>query len=258
MPRKKSTPTVLNRVQTLKDNILENLGNFPRVKKTLRWSVRIVIALALIDTGYIMAIWPDWKWYTDGPIPESQFIQAYERQHYQDRSLPRLRWKTIDIDKIPQRALRVFLAAEDSRFFKHGGIDTESFRRAMEYNWQQKRFVYGASTISQQTVKNLFLSPSRDPFRKWHELLLTFAMENELTKRRILELYLNVAEFGTGIYGIEAACQKYFGISASKISPYQAAELAATLPAPKNHNPRTRSNFFLKHKKKILRNAGLG
>ena len=262
MPAKKKdvtpTPGKIPRLPTLpRVGILTLLKKFPLIHKTLRWALRIVIAIVLIDIGYMMAIWPEWKWYGYGPVPKSQFIINYERQQQQNPTLRRLRWSTIAINAVPDRALRVFLAAEDSRFFNHGGIDTEAFKKSMEYNWERKRFVYGASTISQQTAKNLFLSPSRDPFRKWHELALTFAMENNLSKRRILELYLNVAEFGPGIYGIEAASRYYFGHSAKSLTPAKAAELAATLPAPSKHNPKTRSSFFLKKVKKIRRNAGI-
>jgi monofunctional biosynthetic peptidoglycan transglycosylase len=256
MPRKKKADTPPpSKLRQLNPLLL--LQRMPAVRKAMRWMARIIIAIALIDLGYMMAIWPEWKWYSYGPIPKSQFIINYERQKHQNPVLRKLRWSTIAIDAVPDRAIRVFLAAEDSRFFHHGGIDTEAFKKAMEYNWERKRFVYGASTISQQTAKNLFLSPSRDPFRKWHELALTFAMENNLSKRRILELYLNVAEFGPGIYGIEAASQYYFKHSAKRLTARKAAELAATLPAPSKHNPKTRSDFFLKKVKKIRRNSGI-
>ncbi len=112
---------------------------------------------------------------------------------------------------------------------------------------------YGGSTISQQTAKNLFLSASRNPLRKWHELLLTLGMEYHLSKDRILELYLNIAEFGPGIYGVEAAARHYWGVPAQHLTRSQAAQIAATLPSPKKHNPATRSARFLAHTNKIIR-----
>jgi len=229
---------------------------FPRVGKAIVWGARLSVVIFLLDTGYLIGIWPEWKWYADGPIQQSQFIHKYQRDSWQDRSRPRLRWSPIEWKDIPDDLVRAVLTAEDSRFFRHSGIDTEAFKKAMEYNWQQKRFIYGASTISQQTAKNLFLSPSRNPFRKWHELVLTFAMEQNLKKSRILTLYLNVAEFGPGIYGIEAAAQKYWGVKAKNLTKQQSIELAATLPAPSKHNPRTRSSFFKKQTAKIKRNMG--
>ena len=129
----------------------------------------------------------------------------------------------------------------------------ESLKAAMEYNLSEKKFIYGGSTISQQTVKNIFLSPSRNPLRKWHELLLTIGMERNLTKKRILELYLNVAEFGRGIYGVEAAAKYYWGISAARLSSRQAIQLAATLPSPVSNNPDTRTKSFNRRVKKISR-----
>jgi monofunctional biosynthetic peptidoglycan transglycosylase len=140
--------------------------------------------------------------------------------------------------------IRAIIVAEDSRFYSHSGIDLEALKAAMEYNLSEKRFVYGGSTISQQTVKNIFLSPSRNPLRKWHELMLTIGMERNLSKKRILELYLNVAEFGRGIYGVEAAARFYWGIPASNLSAKQAIQLAATLPSPVNHNPGSRTSVF--------------
>ena len=148
---------------------------------------------------------------------------------------------------------RALIVAEDARFYSHSGIDTDALQEVMEYNLTKKRFVFGGSTISQQTIKNIFLSPSRNPFRKWHEFVLTIGMERNLSKKRILSLYLNIAEFGRGIYGVNAAAQYYWGIPASQLSDSQAIELAATLPAPVKHNPNTRTKFFLKRVKKIGR-----
>jgi monofunctional biosynthetic peptidoglycan transglycosylase len=112
--------------------------------------------------------------------------------------------------------------------------------------------VFGASTISQQTVKNLFLTPSRNPLRKWHELILTWGMERQLSKRRILDIYLNVAQFGRGVYGVQAASQAYWGVNADQLSPAQAAELVATLPSPVKNNPSTRTRYFERRSKKLL------
>lgn len=149
--------------------------------------------------------------------------------------------------------VRAIIVAEDARFYSHSGIDMEALKAAMEYNLSEKRFIYGGSTISQQTVKNIFLSPSRNPLRKWHELLLTIGMERKLSKKRILELYLNVAEFGRGIYGVEAAARYYWGISAARLSARQSIQLAATLPSPVTHNPDTRTKIFNKRVRKISR-----
>ncbi len=148
---------------------------------------------------------------------------------------------------------RALIVAEDANFYWHDGIDLEAFWAAMEHNLEKGRFIYGGSTISQQAVKNIFLSPSRNPLRKWHELVLTIAMEKNLSKKRILALYLNVVEFGRGIYGVEAAAKHYWGISAAHLSRNQAIQLAASLPAPGSHNPDTRTSFFKRRVRKINR-----
>jgi len=157
------------------------------------------------------------------------------------------------MNRIPKHMIRALIVAEDARFYSHGGIDTDALKDVMEYNLLKKQFIYGGSTISQQTIKNIFLTPSRNPLRKWHELVLTIGMEMNLTKSRILSLYLNIAEFGRGIYGVNAAAQFYWGIPASRMSVHQAVELAATLPSPVKNNPNTRTRFFLKRVKKISR-----
>ncbi len=212
--------------------------------RIIRWSLRILVIVFVMDTGYLIGIWPDWALYTNGPIQQSNFIRQYIFDSYQHSDWPELIWKQKPLKQISKHMIRAIIVAEDSRFYSHSGIDLEALKAAMEYNLSEKRFIYGGSTISQQTVKNIFLSPSRNPLRKWHELVLTISMERNLSKKRILELYLNVAEFGRGIYGVEAAARFYWGISASKLSVKQAIQLAATLPSPATHNPGSRTSVF--------------
>ena len=221
--------------------------------RILRWSLRILIIIFIMDTGYLIGIWPDWALYKEGPIQQSNFIRQYIYQQYRHQHWPHLQWQQKSIDKISKHMIRALIVAEDSRFYSHSGIDMEALKSAMEYNMSEKRFVYGGSTISQQTVKNIFLSASRNPLRKWHELLLTMDMERNLSKKRILELYLNVAEFGRGIYGVEAAARHYWGISAANLSVNQSIQLAATLPSPVIHNPSTQTKIFKRRVKKISR-----
>lgn len=225
----------------------------PSVKTSLQWSWKILLLIFVMDAGYLIGIWPDWKIYAKGPIQQSNFIRNYISEHDHHRDWPRLHWQPVAINKIPKHMIRALIVAEDARFYSHSGIDTDALKEIMEYNLSKKRFIYGGSTISQQTIKNIFLSPSRNPFRKWHEFVLTIGMERNLTKKRILSLYLNIAEFGRGIYGVNAAAQYYWNIPASRLSVRQAIELAATLPSPVKHNPKSRTKFFLKRIKKIRR-----
>ena len=235
---------------------LRKVGSLFRVTvvtRTLRWSWRLLPILLMMDLGYLIGIWPEWALYSEGPIQRSSFIRSYEFEQHRHADWPKLRWNPVSIESIPQSMIRAVIVAEDARFYEHEGVDIDALKEAMEHNLSEKRLVYGASTISQQTVKNVFLSPSRNPLRKWHELLLTLGMERNLSKKRILEHYLNVAEFGRGIYGVDAAARFYWGIPASRLTNRQAIELAATLPSPVSNNPQTRTKSFQNRVKKIRR-----
>ncbi len=223
----------------------------------LRWSGVLFAGLLLIEFGYILGLMPDWNQFIHGPIQKSSIIQQYEYEQTQHTDWPTLRWHPVPLFMIPKHVLRAVVVAEDSRFYQHKGFDQQAITDAIEYNLSKGRIVYGASTISQQTVKNFFLTTSRNPLRKLHETILTYAMEENVGKQRILEIYLNISEFGRGIYGVEAASRHYFGKSVSEIGVEEAIELAATLPAPVKHNPKTRTDFFLKHKSKIKNHLGI-
>src|SRR5438552_4556461 len=132
---------------------------------------------------------------------------------------------------------RAVLVAEDDAFFQHEGVDFEQLQESIEVDWARGKFTRGASTITQQLAKNLYLSPSKNPLRKLRELLIARRLEVELKKARILELYLNVIEWGDGLYGAEAASRAYFGVSAADVSPQQAALLAAAIVNPRFLNP---------------------
>lgn len=144
------------------------------------------------------------------------------------------------------------LIAEDSAFFQHSGFDLEQIKESAKRNWREKRFARGASTITQQLAKNLYLSTSRNPLRKVREFFIAQEMENELSKQRIFEIYLNVIEWGDGIYGIEPAAQKYFGKSASELLPEEAAILAAMIPNPRRYTPTRNLKFLEKRKADLL------
>ena len=226
-------------------------GFFARLRRSLRWVLRILLILLIADLVYLVMIWPDWKKLAQGDIPKSSFMQVYVEKQA-ERDWPKLRWQPVAQTKIPRHMLRAVLVAEDSRFYEHSGFDLIAIREALDYNFGRGELLVGASTISQQTVKNLYLNPSRDPLRKWHEVVLTFGLEKNLRKSRILELYLNVTEFGRGIYGVQAAAQAYYGVDVGALSLVQAAELAASLPSPVKNNPATRTERFQKRSQRIL------
>jgi monofunctional biosynthetic peptidoglycan transglycosylase len=221
-----------------------------------RWLWRLFLLVlfcaVVADAWYLGTLWPDWGALASGPPPRSAFMRAYESSRARRPERPPVDWRPVPLDMISPHLQRAVVVAEDSRFWRHEGVDVEALREAFTVNLERKNLVFGGSTISQQTAKNLFLTRSRDPLRKWHELVLTLVMEQRLSKRRILELYVNVAEFGPGVYGAEAAAWRYFAIPASALSPRQAAELAATLPSPRRHNPSTATRTFQSRRDRIL------
>ncbi|NJD56861.1 MAG: monofunctional biosynthetic peptidoglycan transglycosylase [Nitrospirae bacterium] len=152
---------------------------------------------------------------------------------------------------VPYRAIspyliKAVLIGEDDKFWQHEGFDYDAMQKAIEKDIKAKKFKLGGSTISQQLAKNLYLSPSKNPLRKIREALITWRMERALTKKRILEIYLNIAEWGDrGIFGIEAAARSYYGTSAAALGPEEAARLAAVLPNPRKFNPLGTSRYVV-------------
>ena len=144
-----------------------------------------------------------------------------------------LQYSPVPYGRISPYLRRGVLVAEDNSFYEHSGVDTEAMREAFERDWKRKQITHGGSTITQQLAKNLYLSPSRNPLRKIREYFLAMALERHLTKKRILELYLNVVEMGERVYGAEAAARYYFHKPASALTPREAALLAGCLPNPR-------------------------
>jgi monofunctional biosynthetic peptidoglycan transglycosylase len=164
------------------------------------------------------------------------------------------RW--VPYSRISQHLKRAVLVAEDSAFWDHEGIDVEQIRESMRVNIERGAAVRGASTITQQLAKNLYLSPSRDPLRKLRELIIARRMEAALTKARIFEIYLNVIEWGDGIWGAEAAARTYFGVPASALGREQAALLAGAIINPRVLNPARPTTRLLRRQRLILGRMG--
>ena len=165
---------------------------------------------------------------------ESLRAQAALQGRDPDRSV-RLAYQWVPYDRISQNLKRAVIAAEDARFLEHAGLDWDAIERAIEKNQERGRVVMGASTITQQLAKNLFLSGERSWSRKAQEAIIAWMLEAVLSKRRILELYLNVAEWGEGVFGAQAAARYQFGTNASSLSARQAAWLAVILPSPRRY-----------------------
>ena len=164
------------------------------------------------------------------------------------------RW--VPYARISQHLKRAVIVAEDSAFWEHEGIDLEQIRESMEINLELGRAARGASTITQQLAKNLYLSPSRNPIRKLRELIIARRMEAALSKARILEIYLNVIEWGDGVWGAEAAARRYFGIRASALSPSQAALLAGAIINPRVYSPAKPNARLLRRQRIIMAKMG--
>jgi monofunctional biosynthetic peptidoglycan transglycosylase len=160
------------------------------------------------------------------------------------------RW--VSLKQIPKVTIDAVIVAEDGTFWSHSGFDWFEFKESLLRNLKELRPVRGASTITQQLVKNLYLSSSKDPLRKLKEWILTWKMEKTLSKSRILELYLNVIEWGNGVYGIEAAANYYFGKSVSELTREESARLAAIIPSPKRYRADSDSRYVLRRMRMIL------
>lgn len=159
----------------------------------------------------------------------TSFIELYKDKH-PDTKVQQI-W--VPYHKISPELKEAVVAHEDDEFFEHPGFNLGAIKKALIYDWKKKRFARGASTITQQLAKNLYLSPSKSIFRKLREILIAMKLERELSKQRILELYLNVVEWGPGIYGCEAAAKHYFGVPAAALTPSQAQSLVSILPNPR-------------------------
>ena len=144
-----------------------------------------------------------------------------------------LRHQWVPYERISINLKRALIAAEDAKFLDHDGFDWEAIQKAYEKNLKKGKVVAGGSTISQQLAKNLFLSGRRTPWRKAEEAMITLMMENVMSKRRIFEIYLNIIEWGNGVFGAQAAARYYYGVSAANLGPEQAARLAAMVPKPR-------------------------
>jgi monofunctional biosynthetic peptidoglycan transglycosylase len=158
----------------------------------------------------------------------------------------------VPISRISPHLVNAVICSEDGTFFEHSGVDWYELEQSVEKNIEKGKPVRGGSTISQQLSKNLFLSTSKNPLRKLKELIITLRMERMLSKRRILELYLNVIEWGNGVYGAEAASRIYFGVPAASLSVEQAARMAAVIPSPLRIQPTSGSAYLSRRASVIM------
>jgi monofunctional glycosyltransferase len=218
-----------------------------------RWLRRAALlglmVLAALQTWYLGWI-VYWKW--NNPAHTAFMQHALARLAMRNPSA-RLQQQWVAYGRISGNLKRAVVAAEDARFLTHEGVDWEAMEKAYEQNLKRGRVAHGGSTISQQLAKNLFLSGQRSYLRKGQELLITWMVEAVWNKKRILEVYLNVAEWGDGVFGAQAAARHYFGVDCASLSPEQAARMAAMLPAPRLFDHHQDAPFLDQRTDSILR-----
>jgi monofunctional biosynthetic peptidoglycan transglycosylase len=212
-----------------------------------------VLLAALVWLLYEAWTWPRVAALAARPPRTTAFIERHRAEQRAAGRDDRVQWTWVPYTAISMDLKRAVVVAEDIRFFAHRGVDLEEVESALERAVERQELPRGASTITQQLAKNLWLSPSRSPSRKAREAILAWQIERTLSKRRILELYLNVAEFGPGVFGVEAAARRFFGKPAAMVGPLEAAQLAASLPSPRTWHPGAPSRAYQAHVARILR-----
>jgi monofunctional glycosyltransferase len=221
------------------------------VKKTV-YGIGLGICAILVFVAFFFIGLPNVSYLRAHNPERSSFMEIY-LDGLADAGKPlALKHTWVNYSQISPNLKKAVLVAEDDTFFDHGGFNWKAFEKALKRNWRDKAFTRGGSTLTQQLVKNLYLSPSKNPFRKIREAVITVQMEQTLEKERILELYLNMVEWGEGIYGAEAAAQNHFKKSARNLSAREAAYLAAILPNPKRLTKGRYAGYVSRRMNRIL------
>ena len=222
------------------------------LKFILRWSWRTLllalIVLAAVQFWFLVHIW-----YWTSHNPESTaFMRTRLEILREDNPRARLRHQWVPYQRISGHLKRAVVTAEDDKFMDHRGFDWDGIQKAYERNLREGEIVAGGSTITQQLAKNLFFSGERALWRKAQEAAVAVMLETIMSKRRILEIYLNVIEWGDGVFGAEAAARYHYGISAANLGPEQAARLAAVVPSPRRYGPGSNTAYLQSRTQNIL------
>lgn len=222
------------------------------LSKTFKWAAiffAAVLVMFLVFQSYFLTklCW----WRSHNPATTS-FMSARLSKAQEVKPLATLKHTWVPYEKISNNLKRAVLVAEDDKFIDHDGFDWEGIQKAFEKNERRGKVVAGGSTISQQLAKNLFLSGDRSLVRKAQEAIITIMMESVLDKERILEIYLNIIEWGDGVFGAEAAANHYYGITAAQLSPLQAAKLAGMVPRPRFYDRNRNVPYLLRRADIIL------
>jgi monofunctional biosynthetic peptidoglycan transglycosylase len=221
-----------------------------------RGLITAAAAVAFAVVAYVYLTLPDVRVLATTNPTTTAFMQLRQAEAKREGRTLRHRHQWVRYSRISKNLQRAVLVAEDSRFFQHEGVDLEEIKKSIEINMERGGAIRGASTITQQLAKNLYLSPSKDPLRKLKELIIARRLEAALPKARILEIYLNVIEWGDGIWGAEAAARTYFGVPASGLTREQAALLAGAIINPRVLNPARPNRRLLARQRIVLGRMG--
>jgi monofunctional biosynthetic peptidoglycan transglycosylase len=225
----------------------------------VRRALKILLALpavAFATAAYVYLTLPDVRALRRSNPETTAFIELRADEARARGEKPRRVQRWVSYSRFAPNLVRAVLLTEDAAFWSHDGLDYQQIKESMEVNLERREFARGASTITQQLAKNLYLSPSKNPLRKVRELLIARRLESELSKQRILELYLNVIEWGDGIYGAEAAARTYFGRSAAGLSESESALLAAAIANPRVMNPGNPTARLRRRQQMVMRRMG--
>lgn len=219
-------------------------------KKNILWCVFAVFAFFVIDTGRYF-FYPSVADLEKNRPGKTAFME-YREDAWKEKGIKKkISTSWTPLSQISPYVVKAVLIAEDDKFWSHEGFDFDAMQKALEKDIKKKTFKAGGSTISQQLAKNLYLTPAKSPIRKVKEAILTWRIEQQLSKKKIIELYLNVAEWGDGQFGIGVAARKYYGKSARDLSAREAAELAAALPNPRRFRPDGNSRYAASRAERI-------
>ena len=231
----------------------------PETVRRKTWTLRLLLGLlagGCLAVLLFFATLPDVSPLKTAFPKTTAFMERRRAELARSGQDTRLEWIPVPLSRISPHLVRAAVVAEDARFFEHTGVDWQAVRGAIEKDWDSGNLRHGASTITQQLAKNLYLTPRRTPWRKLREWAIARRLEGALPKRRILELYLNVVELGPRTFGAEAAARRYFGKPASSLTDLEAATLAAVIPSPRLYDPVRHPQRVARRARLILRGMG--
>ena len=217
------------------------------MKRLVRWLLRGLLLLGALILAVQLWFFGQIAWWTMVDPTETSFMRAEAERLAQARPGTTIRQTWVPYARISPHLKRAVIAAEDANFTEHEGVDWDAIERAYQSNKKKGKVLRGGSTITMQLAKNLFLSGERSYLRKGQELVITYMIEALMSKQRILEIYLNVAEWGIGVFGCEAGARHHFGVSAAQLGPGQAARMAVMLPRPRFYD-RNRGSAYLERR----------